>query len=480
MRPRMPERDDEDQTLTEEQSTPRPKAETPRTWLIYIGSSENQFESAGRVFDLDGVRTVRFGRGRKELETELSGAVLHVSIPLGWVSGAHAELRIVPGEDAVEFDLRDLGSRNGTHIERAPIPGIARLDVGHVFEVGRSFWMVRTVASRDLEPVHVDLLDVAGTSNPGLCAIQRTLARLAKSDVPLLLCGETGTGKEVSARAIHRVSERKGAFVAANLAAISDDRVDALLQGYRAGAFEGTTEDQPGLFERAHGGTLFLDELGELTPTVQAKLLAALTDSAVTRVGETQPRPVDVRTICASLHDVHAMVLNGSFRPDLYSRLVGFQAELPSLRERREDLGVLSAALCRNRGLPVRLSTRAFRRILGYEWPYNVRELEQTIATASILAGSDGEITRDILDEIVERRSDMPRSPETVRQLRAQLVDQLVRTSGDADEIARAMDRDPKEIKRWLERFELRPEAYHDPSPGTETLVDPMAKLRDD
>jgi hypothetical protein len=475
----MPDQEEEE-TLTEESPIPRPSAGHPRAWLTFIGSSENQFESSGQVFALDDVRTVRFGRGRNQLDAEQSGTVLHISVPLGWVSTAHAELRIVPEEGRLEFDLRDLGSRNGTHIERSPIPGIARLKPGQVFEVGRSFWMVRAVEARDLEPAHVDLLDVAGTSNPTLCAIQRTLARLAKSDVPLLLCGETGTGKEVSARAIHRVSERKGAFVTANLAALSDERVDALLHGYRAGAVPGTTEDQLGLFELAHEGTLFFDELGELSSTVQAKLLAALTDSAITRVGETHARPVDVRTICASLHDVHAMVLNGSFRPDLYSRLVGFQAELPPLRERREDLGVLTAALCRNRGMPVRLSTRAFRRILGYEWPYNVRELEQTIATASILAGSDGEITRDILDEIVERRSDMPRNPETVRQLRAQLVDQLVRTSGDANEVARAMDRDPKEIKRWLERFELRPEAYQDPSPGTETLIDPTAKLREE
>jgi transcriptional regulator with PAS, ATPase and Fis domain len=432
--------------------------------LIFVGSSENQFADAGRVFALDDVRTVRFGRGRNELSSELAGTVLHVSIPLGWVSGAHAELRIVPASGSVEFDLRDLGSRNGTHIERQPIPGIARLKSGQVFEVGRSFWMVREVTARELEPAHVDVLDVAGTSNPGLCAVQRTLKRLSTSEVPLLLGGETGTGKEVTARAIHRASGRAGPFVTGNLAALSDVRVDAALLGYKKGAFPGAEEDQPGLFEAANGGTLFFDELGELSGTVQSKLLAALTESQTMRLGETQPRKFEVRTICASLHDVHSMVLGGTFRPDLYSRLAGFQAELPPLRSRREDLGVLTKALCRNRGMPVRVSTRAFRRILAYDWPYNVRELEQTIATASILAGSDGEITREVIDEIVERRSDMPRNPETVRELRAQLVDQLARTGGDTAEMARAMDRDQKEIQRWIERFELQTDAYKAPT----------------
>lgn len=472
-----------DETLTEDSPSPRSRADGPRAWLIFIGSSENQFADAGQVFSLDEVRTVRFGRGRNAIDSELSGTVLHVSIPLGWVSGAHAELRIVPSTGGVEFDLRDLGSRNGTHIERQPIPGIARLRSGQVFEIGRSFWMVREVAARELEPAHVDLLDVAGTSNPSLCAIQRTLSRLADSDVPLLLCGETGTGKEVTARAIHRASGRSGPFVTANLAAFSDDRVDSTLLGYRAGAFNGAVEDQPGLFETANGGTLFFDELGELSSAMQSKLLAALTDGRTTRLGEHEARKFDVRPICASLHDVHAMVLSGTFRPDLYSRLVGFQAELPPLRDRREDLGVLTRALCKNRGAPVQVSTRAFRRILAYEWPYNVRELEQTIATASILAGSDGEITREVLDEIVERRSDMPRSPDTVRELRAELVDRLARTGGDTAEMARQMDRDQKEIQRWLERFELRPEAYQaaqSAEPGSHTLIDPMSKLKDD
>src|SRR5690606_37962205 len=120
----------------------------------------------------------------------------------------------------LEFDLHDLDSRNGTHIERQAIPGMARLLPGQVFEVGRSFWMIREVTQTDLPAEHVRMLDPSGTSNPTLCSIQRTLVRLARSDVPLLLHGETGTGKEVTARAVHKLSGRPGAFVATNLAAL--------------------------------------------------------------------------------------------------------------------------------------------------------------------------------------------------------------------------------------------------------------------
>jgi DNA-binding NtrC family response regulator len=335
-----------------------------------------------------------------------------------------------------------------------------------VFEIGRSFWMVREVAAPELEPARFEGLDATGTCNPQLVAIQRTLARLAPSDVPLLLCGETGTGKEISARAIHRTSGRRGRFVTANLAALSDDRVDSVLGG---------APGAPGVFASATGGTLFFDELGELTPTVQAKLLAAVTESRAS--GQS---PAAVRTICSSLHDVHAMVLRGSFRPDLYSRLVGFSATLPPLRERREDIGLIIRAVSLARTLPARLSTRAFRRLLGHDWPYNVRELEQTVATAAILAASGGEISREVIDEIVERRGDMPKNPESVHALRAQLVDGLARAGGDTTEMARAMARDPAEVQRWLERFELRPEAYRGPRVGGETLAERLGPAGDD
>lgn len=431
-------------------------------WLIYIGSSENDFSEAGRIWSLDGISKVRFGRvSGAELRDERHDDELDIRIPLGWVSGRHSELRIVRSGVGLEFDLYDLDSRNGTHIERQAIPGMARLLPGHVFEVGRSFWMIREVTQVDLAPEHVGALDPSGTSNPTLCSILRTLMRLASSDVPLLLHGETGVGKEVTARAVHKLSGRRGAFVATNLAALSDDRIDSILFGHRRGAFPGADEDRPGIFEQADQGTLFFDELGELSPAAQTKLHAALAEGRVMRVGEEQPRKFDVRVICSTLHDVRALVEAGKFRPDLYSRLAGFHASLPPLRRRREDLGVLTKAVYRSRGgSQVKIATRAFRRILSHSWPFNVRELHQTLATASILAGTNGEISRDLLDDILASRRDMPQSPESVSELRARLVSELAKTGGDTAEVARALARDQKEIHRWIERFEIETDAY--------------------
>ncbi|PRP90278.1 Nif-specific regulatory protein [Enhygromyxa salina] len=424
-------------------------------WLIFIGSSENDFRDAGGVWSLDNVSKIRFGRvSGADLQSEVEADELAIRIPLGWVSGRHAEVRIIKSGVGLEFDLCDLDSRNGTHIERQAIPGMARLLPGQVFEVGRSFWMIREVTQQDLPPEHVRVLDPSGTSNPALCGIQRTLLRLAPSDVPLLLHGETGTGKEITARSVHKLSERPGAFVAANLAALSDDRIDSIL-------FGSADEDRPGIFEQADRGTLFFDELGELSPAAQTKLHAALAEGRVMRVGEDQPRKFDVRVICSTLHDIRALVEAGKFRPDLYSRLAGFHATLPPLRRRREDLGVLTKVVYRSRaGAEVKIATRAFRRILSHSWPFNVRELHQTLATASILAGTNGEISRDLLDDILASRRDMPQSPESVSELRAKLVSELAKTGGDTAEVARALQREPKEIHRWIERFEIEPDAY--------------------
>lgn len=424
-------------------------------WLIYIGSSENDFAEAGQVWSLDELNRIRFGRiSGDKLRHERKGDDLSIRIPLGWISGRHAELRIVRSASGLEFDLCDLDSRNGTHIERQAIPGMARLLPGQVFEVGRSFWMIREVVHADLAPEHIQIVDPSGTSNPNLCSIHRTLLRLAESDVPLLLHGETGTGKEITARAVHRLSKREGPFLATNLAALSDQRIDSIL-------FGSADEDRPGIFEQADGGTLFFDELGELSPVAQTKLHAALAEGRVQRVGGQTPRSFDVRVICSTLHDIRALVEAGKFRPDLYSRLAGFAATLPPLRRRREDLGVLTrvASTSRANG-QVRIATRAFRRILSHSWPFNVRELHQTLATASILAGTGGEISRDLLDDIIASRRDMPQSPESVSELRAKLVSELARTGGDTGEVARALRRDLKEIHRWIERFEIEPDAY--------------------
>ena len=445
--------DSKNDTLVEDESNDGGGAE--RAWLISIGSPEDGFAHAGRVFELTSGQQVKFGRDDSsgELRFFEAESTNEVGLPYGWVSGEHAELEVIPRGSGLGFKLRDLGSRNGTLVNGERISGSVKLRPGDVFEIGRSFWTVRAIRGTTQRPKALEF-DPAGTCSPHLHQLQRTLNRLAPSTVSVLLRGETGTGKEYLARAIHRVSGRPGPFVVANLAAMSENRVEALLFG------EG---DRPGLFEQADGGTLMLDELGELSGPVQSKLLSVLTDSR--SGGATGPGrgKLDVRIVASTLQDLSQRVEAGDFRPDLYSRLAGFVAELPPVRARREDLGLLCRAFIQNLqrdGRPTRLTSNAFRRILGRAWPFNVRQLTQTMTTASLLASGDGTITADALAEILEQDDGLPQSPDEVRRIRADLVRNLAKFSGDCEAIASAMGRDPYQIQRWLERFEMQPETY--------------------
>lgn len=443
--------DSKNDTLVEDESNDGGGAQ--RAWLISIGSPEDGFTHAGRIFELGVGQHVKFGRDDSSDELRFFEAETdnEIGIPYGWVSGEHAELEVTPRIGGLGFTLRDLGSRNGTLVNGERISGSVKLRPGDVFEVGRSFWTVRAIRGKTERPKSSEF-DPSGTCSPHLHQLQRTLKRLAPSTVPILLRGETGTGKEYLARAIHRVSGRPGPFVVANLAAMSENRVEALLFG---------DGDRPGLFEQADGGTLMLDELGELSSAVQSKLLSVLTDSRATT--GTGRDAFDVRLVATTLQDLGQRVEAGGFRPDLYSRLAGFVAELPPLRARREDLGLLCRTFIANLqrdGRPTRLTSNAFRRILGRAWPFNVRQLTQTMTTASLLASGDGTITADALAEILEQDDGLPQSPDEVRRIRADLVRHLAKFHGDTDGIASAMGRDPYQIQRWLERFELQPESY--------------------
>lgn len=441
-------------TLVEDES--QDGCASDRCWLIAIGSPEDNFVDAGRTIALEADRTVRFCRteGSGSIRVTEDGRTMTLGIPFGWVSGEHAVLTISTRPGGLKFDLHDQGSRNGTLVNGQRITERSRLRSGDVVEVGRSFWTVREVRMRRVKADRASQLDPTGTCSPHLHHIHRTLHRLAPSSIPILLRGETGTGKEYLARAIHRVSGRKGPFVVANLAAMSEHRVETLLFG---------DSGQPGLFEQANDGTLMLDELAELSPAVQAKLLLALTEGRAARVGEQDSRCFDVRLIASTLHDLSRMVESGSFRPDLYSRLAGFVAELPPLRARREDVGLLCRTFVtslQQAGRPTRITSNAFRRILARAWPFNVRQLTQTLTTASLLASGDGTITADALAEILEQDDGLPQSPDEVRRLRADLIARLAEHNGDLESIATAMGRETYLIQRWLERFALQLDTY--------------------
>jgi len=236
-----------------------------------------------------------------------------------------------------------------------------------------------------------DFPGIVGRST-AMRAVFRLIERIAPSDLPVFICGETGTGKELVARALHARSARSaGPFVSESCAAIPESLLESEVFGYERGAFTGAQVARPGLFERAHGGTLFLDEVGEMSPALQAKLLRALQEREVRRLGGSAPRKVDVRIVAASNRDLRDLVARGAFRQDLFFRLHVVRVDLPPLRERREDLAPLAAhILARLAGIapPLELSPEARRRLFAHDFPGNVRELEGILRRAAVLAGA--------------------------------------------------------------------------------------------
>jgi transcriptional regulator with PAS, ATPase and Fis domain len=230
--------------------------------------------------------------------------------------------------------------------------------------------------------------------------------RVARVDSTVLITGESGSGKERIARLVHDESTRAmGPFVAVNCGAITETLLESELFGHVRGAFTGATQDRPGLFEAANNGTLLLDEVGEVSPAMQVKLLRALQEREVRRVGENRSRKVNVRVLAATNRDLAHSVAGGTFRPDLYYRLKVVDLHVPPLRERRDDIMPLARALLGAAALSMKrkitgLSPTAGDQLLRYSWPGNVRELENAMERAVALAAGPRVEVEDLSEEI--------------------------------------------------------------------------------
>ncbi|HWF77436.1 MAG TPA: sigma-54 dependent transcriptional regulator [Caulobacteraceae bacterium] len=229
-------------------------------------------------------------------------------------------------------------------------------------------------------------------SGPAMQMVKRLGERAAKSSIPVLITGESGAGKEVIARAVHGCSERAGRpFVAVNCGAIPENLVESILFGHEKGSFTGASEKHLGKFQEASGGTLFLDEVGELPLDMQVKLLRALQESEIDPIGSKRPVKVDVRILSATNRDLSTAVAEGRFREDLYYRLNVFPIEAPALRDRREDIPALTEAFVRRFNLEegrrvAGASPETIRMLGAFDWPGNVRQLENAVYRAIILA----------------------------------------------------------------------------------------------
>ncbi len=320
------------------------------------------------------------------------------------VSRKHAALHV--GDKIV---VEDLGSVNGTRVRAgAPVEAGGTFElrqihkesvpiaIGDAINVGSTMIVVR----RADEPSNV-ADEGAGDGgkvviDPAMRALYRDAHRAAKAPISVLILGETGAGKEVLAREVHTMSSRAGGpFLALNCAALSETLLESELFGHERGAFTGASEARPGLFEAAAKGTVFLDEIGELSMSVQVKLLRVIEDRMVMRVGGRTPKPIDVRFVAATNRDLEAEAQRGSFRQDLFFRLNGITLFIPPLRERPSEILALAksflAASYRklDRRRPPSISSRAEAALLRYAWPGNIRELRNAIDRAAVLCEGD-------------------------------------------------------------------------------------------
>jgi transcriptional regulator with GAF, ATPase, and Fis domain len=344
--------------------------------------------------------------GAQPFEVELTGVATVGRGPTNDVAlddPAASRRQSIIRADEDGYLVSDLGSANGTFLNGSRVLAPARLKTGDEITVGST--CIRFVGDPAREPHAEQPADdstrvredarsggVLLGASPAMEELFHLIEKAAASPLPTLIEGETGTGKELVARAIHQASRSaKGPFLPVNCAAVPENLLESELFGHRRGAFTGATGDHEGLFEAAQGGTVFLDEMGEMPLAMQPKVLRVLQEGEVTRIGEIRPRKVDFRLVAATNRDLLQEVERGTFRGDLFYRVSAFPIRIPALRERRSDVPLLVesflAVAARRQGKRVgAITDAALRALVAFDWPGNVRELQNEVQRVVALA----------------------------------------------------------------------------------------------
>ncbi len=393
---------------------------------------------------LDRLQGAKLGIGRDETAA--------IRIDGTGVSRNHAELY----RQGPLYVLRDLGSTNGTwlggrRVEHAPV------EVGSVIRVG-DFIGVFTSCS-DEAPSFAELAPGL-FGGPEMAELLEPVKRAARSNLPVLLVGATGTGKERFARAVHHFSGRTGPFLPVNCAALPEQLAEAELFGYRRGAFTGAERSSVGHFRAAHGGTLFLDEMPDLSLPLQAKLLRVVEDGQVLSLGESSAVKVDVRLVSASQRPLGDMVGAKRLREDLAARLTGLEVRLPTLAERRGDVAPLFQQFLKQQsgGRPPEVEARLVEALCLHDWPQNVRELELTTRRLLAVHGHEPKLRRQHLPaELAALCEEAPAVTKTTgapRERRdhdlAKVKQELERNGGNVKAAAEALGISRQRIYRLL------------------------------
>ena len=407
------------------------------------------------------------------------GVELELDVPA--VSRKHAEIGWANGA----YHVRDLGSRNGVIVNGRRVQGAA-LDDCDELRIGDAIFKF---VERDAELYAGYRLDGSMSKNAARRAAQPSLLvgglqmdrivaeleRVAPTPLSVVLRGASGTGKEVVASELHRLSGRPGRFGAVNCAAIPALLLESELFGFKRGAFSGADRDKPGLIKAADGGTLFLDEIGDMPLDAQAKLLRVLQAKEVLPLGATAPERVDVRVVCATHRDLGKMQREGRFREDLFARLNEYEVFLPPLHERKEDVHVLARSFLARAGYPSYVLSFPFMTgLLQHDYPYNVRELEACIKRSVAL--SEGPLLGpDVLPEAIKdsmidygkghslapplRASEpAPLSVPSEAELRALLVEH----QGNVAAVGRELGKARMQIHRWMKRYGIAVDEFRE------------------
>jgi transcriptional regulator with GAF, ATPase, and Fis domain len=308
--------------------------------------------------------------------------------------------------------------------------------------------------------------DIIGSS-PTMLEVFRTVEKVANTDISVLITGETGTGKELIARALHDRSDRADkAFIVVNCGAIPENLIESELFGHVRGAFTGAIATRPGKFQLADNGTLFLDEVGELPVALQVKLLRALQEKTVLKVGDTKPERVDIRVVAATNRDLEVEMRSGNFREDLFYRLNVINIHLPALRARGDDILVLAKYLLQKYATELGGKVKGFTpnaliAIRKYDWPGNVRQLENRIKKAIVMCDKTliGVEDLDMLPEAMAPITTLTQAREDFQ--RRYILEVLDRNNGNRTKTARDLGVDPRTIFRYLER---EPDAKEPPT----------------
>jgi DNA-binding NtrC family response regulator len=345
---------------------------------------------------------------------------------------------VIPGEDGLSFLkwLRQEGNE-------LPVLMVSALDTAktavEALQLGAADYLVKGFELEELRQRVANLLKLVGLEQENETLRRRVATegnfgqmigrsaamrkafemadRVAVADSTVLILGESGTGKDLLAQEIHARSQRSGkAYVAVNCAALPETLIESELFGYERGAFTGAAQQKKGRFEQAHGGTLFLDEIGDMNPVTQSKVLRALENRTVERLGGTQSIPVDVRVISATHRNLPLAIRDGKFREDLFYRLRVITVELPPLRAHKEDIAVLAEAFVRLHGARLgrtpRISKEALKAMERYDWPGNVRELKNALERSLVLSRSEEIAASDLPEEVLHGTPVVPKSGE--------------------------------------------------------------------